>query len=90
MPVYIRHAGRLRTSQKIGSVKLWRQEERRVILWQSSFYGTSGTDETRLFLGGEQKTAQALLAEIKDMTQQWSMAGCKALKPLMVVHVVSE
>ena len=39
---------------------------------------------------GERKTAQALLAEIKDVAQQWSMAGCKALNSLMVVDVVSK
>jgi len=38
----------------------------------------------------EQKTAQALLAEIKATTHQWTLAGCTALHPLFVVHVVSE
>jgi len=36
------------------------------------------------------KTPQATFMEIKDMAQQWSLAGCKALRPTTVVQIISE
>jgi hypothetical protein len=38
----------------------------------------------------DRKTTISLVVEIKDMARQWSLAGCKALRPLMVAHVISE
>jgi len=35
-------------------------------------------------------SVQAVFMEIQDMAQQWSLAGCVALKPLFVVHNSSE
>ena len=35
------------------------------------------------------KTPQAVVTKIKEMAQQWSLAGCKALRQTMVVQVVS-